>query len=256
MPAKPPLSEKDKSSVANNLENAGHKTGCEVLGKMGFGRSCGGGSKINTGPVNTAEIEAKLEQQLNIKNGDQVNVINQETKTFMSVEPGGIVGVQGGKETTAITYHVVVPGGGSVKFGEPFYLKSQCNERFLVKDTNGEVHARSAAITETAKMYVYDVKNVGNKEAVGDFSVVGVKTYDAKWLGVHKEAGTLRADRRTINDGKAVHFSFFKVSRNHPPGACHGTLAPTPRPHQHRPHQHHPHTHRTHRHHRHRRRRC
>jgi len=207
--------ETDKDMAAKNFEKGGHKASCAVLSKLGYGRSCTG-DKIATSPVSPKEIEENLESQFNIKHGDTVNIVNQQTKTFVAAEAGGVVGVMGGKETTALTYTVHVPGGGSVRFGETFTLKSQCFNKFLAKqDSKGTVKAaHSTEASAGVKFSLFDARNVAQRGVVRDFSIVGIKAHDGQWIGVNNE-GQLLANRHSITDGAAVHFSIFKIHTNH-----------------------------------------
>jgi hypothetical protein len=187
---------------------------------MGYGRSCEGGAKLSAGPKDIPDLERKLQDSFNIKHGDSVNLINQYTKNFMASEAGGVIGVKTGKETTAVTFTVVVPGGGSVKLGEPFYLKSQCFNKYISKqDSKGTVQAaQNSNSFKGTKLYLHDAKSPAHKGRVKDFAIVGIKAYDGHWFGVNDE-GELKANRRTINDGARVHFSIFKLSKTHPKGA-------------------------------------
>merc|ERR1711998_406711 len=200
----------DAEKIIDNFGKGANKAACKVLDELGFGRACGKGGKITSGPADTAEIEEQLERELNIHDGETVNFINQLSKTLVTVEKHGIASVRGRDEDTSCAYTIVVPGGGSLKYGAPFSLKSSCNGRFLAK-TDAHGNLRASQLASGTKFYLYNVQKVGDRSEVRDFAIVGIKASDGKWLGASKD-GSLRVNRRTIGDGAVVHFSIYGVT--------------------------------------------
>ena len=77
------------------------------------------------------------------------------------------------------------------------------------------VCAVACAALQGVKFSLFDAKHVAQRGVVRDFSIVGIKAHDGRWFGVDGE-GQLRANRHSITDGAAVHFSIFKIHAKHP----------------------------------------
>jgi hypothetical protein len=145
-----------------------------------------------------------------------INLINQQTKTFVHIEDGNRVGVTGSKEDTSCTFTVHVPGGKSVHFGAYFTLKSSCNGKYLGRNSAGEIRAEhNSEGSATTKFQIFSVVDTADRSATRDFTIVGIKSHDGHWLGTTSDAKLL-ANRRAITDGSEVLFSIYKLTKSHP----------------------------------------
>jgi hypothetical protein len=222
VPVRPPTAKPssepktDTAKASKNFEKAGHKASCKVLDKMGYGRSCDNGERVSTEPVDITSVEEELERQFNIRHGSMINLINQQTKTFVHIEDGNRVGVTGSKEDTSCTFTVHVPGGKSVHFGAYFTLKSSCNGKYLGRNSAGEIRAEhNSEGSATTKFQIFSVVDTADRSATRDFTIVGIKSHDGHWLGTTSDAKLL-ANRRAITDGSEVLFSIYKLTKSHP----------------------------------------
>jgi len=131
--------------------------------------------------VDTKAAEDALVNQFYIRQGTQIQFVTHH-KTFVKAEPGGSCSALGHVEAMDVVYEVHVEGGGVASFGKKVALKNMCSGKFLGAENGHLKHDRNSFANGAALFQLFNADNLADHSGIKDFALVGVKSYEGRWM--------------------------------------------------------------------------